>query len=120
MAITASDKSQLDFKDHIAASHHEQLSNMDRLFRQIPYQKGFALAAYLSITDFQILKKAGVFAVEMMRTIQLMVAAFNMNNKKTGRDALQLAEMFNLIPCEQAGSRKWRRAACCTRHWKKF
>ena len=41
-----------------------------------------------------------------MRTIQLMPAAFNMNNKKTGKEVMANAEKFKLIPNEQAGSRK--------------
>ena len=57
-------------------------------------------------TDFQILKKSAVYDVEKMRTIQLMPAAFYMNNKKTGRDMMRNAEALGLIPAEQAGSRK--------------
>ena len=34
-------KTQLDFKDHTAASFHLELADMDRLLRQIPCQKGF-------------------------------------------------------------------------------
>jgi hypothetical protein len=45
-----------------------------------------------------------------MRTIQLMVAAFNMNNKKSGRDSMTRAKLLQLIPKEQAGSRKHRRS----------
>jgi hypothetical protein len=45
-----------------------------------------------------------------MRTIQLMVAAFNMNNKKTGKDTINRAERLKLIPKDQAGSRKHRRS----------
>ena len=88
---TASVKSQLGFKDHISAAYHPELADMDRIFCQIPYTIGFSPLAYRHITDFQILKKQGDFAVESMRTIQLMVAAFNMNNKKTGREAMARA-----------------------------
>ena len=45
-----------------------------------------------------------------MRTIQLMNAAFNINNKYTAKKAMRRAEEFNIIPWEQAGSRKKRRA----------
>jgi hypothetical protein len=55
------------------------MAKIDRLFRQIPYAAGFSRKAYHKIFDFAILKKSGVFDVELMRTIQLMVAAFNMN-----------------------------------------
>ena len=102
---------------------------MDCIFRQIPYTIGFSPLAYRHITDFQILKKQGDFAVESMRTIQLMVAAFNMNNKKTGREAMARAEHLHLLADEQSGSRKYRMASLaaldkvCTadlvrfRHW---
>ena len=69
------------------------------------YVSGFPPQAYQTITDFQILKKCGVYEVEKMCTIQLMNAAFNMNNKTTGRQAMAQAERFNLIPWEQTGSR---------------
>ena len=45
-----------------------------------------------------------------MRTIQLMPAAFNMNNKKTGREVVELSEKINLLPDEQEGSRKCHRS----------
>jgi hypothetical protein len=41
-----------------------------------------------------------------MRTIQLMVTAFNMNNKLTGKRAMARAESLQMIPEEQSGSRK--------------
>ena len=110
-ATTASVKSQLGFKDHIAAAYHPALAEIDRAFRQIPYTIGFSPTAYRHITDFQILKKKGEFSVESMRTIQLMVAAFNMNNKKTGREAMARAEHLHLLADEQAGTRKNRKAS---------
>jgi hypothetical protein len=39
-----------------------------------------------------------------------MVASFNMNNKHTGRTVMQRAEKLNLIPSDQYGSRKGKRA----------
>ena len=45
-----------------------------------------------------------------MRTIQLLSEAFNMNNKKIGRDVIQRAEELHLIPEKQSGSRKNRQA----------
>ena len=35
-----------------------------------------------------------------------MPVAFNMNNKNTGRDTIRNAEFLNLLPDEEAGSRK--------------
>ena len=45
-----------------------------------------------------------------MRTVQLFSAAFNMNNKKIGKEVIQRAEELNLIPKNQSGSRKGRRS----------
>jgi hypothetical protein len=58
------------------------------------------------ITDVEILKKAGVFDVELMCTIQLMHAEFNMNIKKLGRDVMVHAERLRALAPEQYGSRK--------------
>ena len=57
-----------------------------------------------------MLKKAGVCDVELMRTVQLMPAAFNVDNKKTGREVMARAEKPGLLPDEQSGSCKGRRA----------
>ena len=43
-----------------------------------------------------------------------MPAAFNMNNKKTGREVMALAEKLQLLPDEQAGSRKGHRSNLTT------
>jgi hypothetical protein len=85
---TALTRSDLSFSDHIAATFHSGMTEIDRLFRQIPYKLGFSPQRYRRITDFEIPKKAGLFDVELMCTIQLMVAAFNMNNKLTGKRAM--------------------------------
>jgi hypothetical protein len=58
------------------------------------------------LTDVEILKKTGVFDVEKMRTVQLMHAAFNMNNKKPCRDVMAFAEKHHALAPEQFGSRK--------------
>ena len=107
---TSSERTHLGFPDMKAATASKHLAKLDRNLRQLPYQHGFAMPAYKNFTDFQILKKAAVFEVEKMRTIQLMPAAFNMNNKKTGKEAMRRAETLQLLPDEQAGSRKGHRS----------
>ena len=102
---TAAVEAQLGITDHIAATYHEGLAQLDRLMRLIPYKVGFSPEYAKIIEDFQILKKSGVWDVEGMRIIQMMVAAFNMNNKRMGREGLQIAELYGLLPNEQAGSR---------------
>jgi hypothetical protein len=103
---TASVSSGLAFSDHKAASYDDEMSEIDRLLREIPYTQGFSPDLYQVITDYEILKKSGVYDVEKMRTIQLFIAQFNMNNKMSGRDVMFRAEELGAIPKEQAGSRK--------------
>jgi hypothetical protein len=83
-----------------------ELNEIDTLMRQLPYHFGFSPASWQKITDVEILKKIGVYDVEKMRTIQLMNAEFNMNNKKLGRDVMWFAESHNVLALEQFGSRK--------------
>jgi hypothetical protein len=46
-----------------------------------------------------------------MRTIQLMAAEYNTNNKQLGRDMMNHAESSKVLPEEHDGSRKDRQAA---------
>ena len=93
--------------DHYAAGCDDPfLNEMDTLFRQLPYAHGFSPDSWQVITDVEILKKAGVYDVELMRTIQLMQSEFNMNNKKLGRDVMAFAEKHAALAPEQFGSRK--------------
>ena len=79
---TASVTSELTFNDFKAGVQDPYIAELDRISRQIPLEKGFSPQGYKKITDFPILKKAGTYEVEAMRTIQLFSAAFNMNNNK--------------------------------------
>jgi hypothetical protein len=107
---TGSVRTDLGFADHISATYHQGMAEIDRLLRQIPYAAGFSPIAHQKLLDFAILKKSGVFDVELMRIIPLMVASFNMNNKLTGRMVMTRAEQLRLIPPEQSGSRKKKRS----------
>jgi hypothetical protein len=89
-----------------AASQDSILAEIDTFMRNLPYTKGFAPRSWKLITDVEILKKAGVYDVEKMRTIQLMHPVFNMTNIKLGRDMMRSAEANNILAREQFGSRK--------------
>ena len=108
---TSSEPSQLSFAHHIVAAHSDQLSEVDAALRSAPYELGFSAIDWQHITDFQILKKPDVYDVEKMRTIALMPALFNENNKKLARDSMRCAEAAGAIPPEQFGGRKGMRAA---------
>ena len=91
---------------HVAGSEDPFLNEIDTLFRQLPCEHGFSPDSWQVITDVEILEKAGVYDVELMRTTQLMQAEFNMNNKKLGRDVMAFAEQHAVLAPEQFGSRK--------------
>jgi hypothetical protein len=93
--------------DHYAVGGQDDLLNdIDTLLRQLPYCLGFSPEAWQTITDVEILKKAGIYDIELMRTIQLMHSQFNMNNKKLGRDMMSFAKLCRALAFEQFGSRK--------------
>ena len=60
------------------------MAEVDASLRSAAYELGFVPTAYSEMTDFQILKAEGVYMVEKIRTIKLMAAQFNENNKKLG------------------------------------
>jgi hypothetical protein len=93
--------------DHYAAGCEDpELNEIDTLSRQLPYQCGFSPESWRIITDVKILKKAGVYDVKLMRTIQLMHSEFNMNNKKLGHDVMAFAQSYGAPAPGQFGSRK--------------
>ncbi len=103
---TASEPTAPSFSHFKAAIEDEELALFDSIMRSLPYSHGFSPTLWQLITDVSILKKAGVYDVEKMRTIQLMHPEFNVNNKKLGREAMKRAEAFGIIPPDQYGSRK--------------
>jgi predicted metal-binding transcription factor (methanogenesis marker protein 9) len=52
---------------------------------------GYASLTWCIITDLAIEKARGVFLAHKMRTIQLMAAEYNTNNKQLGRDMMNHA-----------------------------
>lgn len=108
---TRSDSRGLSFSHYVAATTLDSTATTDCMLRQIPYKKGFAPLMWQQITDFQLLKKAGRYDIKLMRTIQLFMAEFNLNNKKLGRNVMHGAEKIGYFPEELAGSRKQRTAA---------
>ncbi len=86
------------------------ISACDAIFRDIPVYTGSSPLAWQSLMNVAIEKKPGEIRVTKMRTIQLMNAEFNANNKKIGKEAMAFAEAHSLIPPGQCGSRKNHRA----------
>ena len=103
---TSTEASGLTFSHFMAGCQNETIASFDAAIRSLPYHYGFSPELWKQVTDVAILKKSGVHDVEKMRTIMLLNAEFNINNKKLGRDMMRLAESHSLIPREQYGSRK--------------
>ena len=103
---TSSEPTGLSFNHYKAAAHDPMLADFDATMWNLPYAKGFAPQLWKNITDVEILKKAEVYDINLMRTIQLMNSELNMNNKKLGRDLMTRGEKCKLIAREQYGSRK--------------
>jgi hypothetical protein len=107
---TSAEPEGLSFSHYKAAAQHPEVNHFDSIMRDLPYRYGFSPTRWRNITDVEILKKAGVYDIDKMRTITLMDAAFNMNNKKLGRDVLAHAEKLGNLAREQYGSRKFHRS----------
>jgi endonuclease/exonuclease/phosphatase family metal-dependent hydrolase len=103
---TSAEPTGLSFSHYKAAAQDKLLSDFDATMRNIPYANGIAPNLWKNITDVEILKKANVYDIHLMRTIQLMNSELNLNNKKLGRDLMTRGEKSNLIAREQFGSRK--------------
>ena len=81
------------------------IAECDALFRNIPLSTGMVPLNWRNLMNFAIEKKAGDLRLEKMRTIQLMNSEYQANTKKLGRTAMYNAEMNQLIPSGQCGSR---------------
>jgi hypothetical protein len=106
-----SEPNSLAYSHYIASSQNDVINQFDASHCSLPYEYGFSPCSWQSITDVEILKKAGVFNIDKMRTITLMDASFNMNNKQLGRDIMKHAESLNNLARKQYGSRKHHQAS---------
>jgi ribonuclease HI len=104
---TASEPSRLGFHHFKAGAVDDKIAEWDAMARSLPRERQFSPEAWQVITDFQILKKIGVFDVAKMRTIQLMDADFNANNKHDGRMMMKHAEARQTLSPFNMGSRKY-------------
>ena len=103
---TASAPQTLDFSHYIAASFETTCAELDLILREAPLQYGFAPDAWNPMADCFIPKKEEELLPDKMRTICLMDASYNMNNKWYGRAFMQHNEALGTLEDEQEGSRK--------------
>ena len=93
-----------------ATALHPHLGEFETFMRNIPFITGYSPQRWKRAVNVELLKKPGNFNVERLRTILLMEAQWNNNNKIIGRELLWHAERQDLIAPEQYGSRKNRSA----------
>ena len=77
------------------------LSWANYIMAGIPRRTGFAPIRWKQGTDVMLLKKEGEFRVDKLRTIVLLESDFNQENKRIGREAMQLALEKQMITEEQ-------------------
>jgi hypothetical protein len=103
---TSSEPEALNFSHYKTGIENNIITWFDAKLRDLPYKYGFSPVTWQQIVDVEILKKAGVYDIEKMRTIILLNAEFNINNKLLGRRMMANGEKFKVLPREQYGGRK--------------
>ena len=89
-----------------ANAQHPTLCEIDSILRAIPFRTGYSMRRWQQGIDVELQKEQGNFNIERMRTIVLMEADHNLNNKLLGRRAMAHAESHQALAPEQYGSRK--------------
>jgi hypothetical protein len=102
--------SGIHFGMYKAQARDPDLAEYDAALRNIPYSFGCSLPRWQTGVDVMLLKASGDLCAEKLRTILLLEADFNVNNKKLSRDGMYIAEKYGCIAPEQAGGRRLHRA----------
>ena len=103
---TSSSPSGLHFGLWKTNATHPLLCELDKLMRAIPFRTGYSLRRWRHGVDVELQKDPQNWNIERLRTIVLIEADHNMNNKLLGRRAMEHAEQHQAIAPEQHGSRK--------------
>jgi Reverse transcriptase (RNA-dependent DNA polymerase) len=98
--------SELHFGHFRAQATNDILGRCDALMAHIPYRTGYTPIRWQEGRGVMLLKEAGNYNAEKMRTILLLPPDFNFNNKLFGRQLMYHAEQHGLIAPEQYGTRK--------------
>lgn len=102
---TSAGISGLHFGHLKTVTYSKYLTQIESSISHIPFRTGMSPTLWQTGIDVMIHKKAKSENVEDLRTIVLKEADSNMNNKILGREAIRVAEKYNLLPEEQYGSR---------------
>ena len=93
--------SKLHVGHYKAGCSHDLIGWLLFNLAEIPFISGYAPQAWQEGVDVIILKAANDYRIEKMRTIVLYHPEFNMNNKRLGWEAMQVAISNNQLAIEQ-------------------
>ena len=108
---TSAGMSQIHFGMYKAQAKRRHLADMDAALRSFAYSTGYSFKRWKKGLDVQLLKRSQDFRAEKLRTILLLEADFNMNNKTLGRDAMKSGESLGALTRDNYGGRNHHRAA---------
>ena len=91
----------LHFGHFKAATTHDHNLYLHYIMAEIPFRTGFVPDRWKVATNVMILKKAGLFNIEKLRTLCLFQADHNHNNKFLGRNLMAHAVKNNAMAKEQ-------------------
>jgi hypothetical protein len=100
---TSAGLSGLHFGMFKAQARYPVLAALDASMRNVAYVTGYTYERWKTGIDVQLLKRAGDHRAHKLRTILLLEADFNMNNKKLGRDVMAWAEQSNALARDNYG-----------------
>ena len=92
---------RLHFGHFKACCKDDALTAINYVLAEVPFQSGYSPTRWKNATDVMILKKAGLYDVDKLRTIVLYEADFNHNNKWLGKAMMDKACEFRKIATEQ-------------------
>ena len=100
-AKEATSSRSIHFGHFKAATSHSLNLLLHYALAEIPFRSGYSLKRWKKATDVMILKKEGITDIERLRTIVLMEADFNHNNKFFGRQMMHHGVLNDLLAKEQ-------------------
>ena len=97
----ATSSHDLHFGHFKAACSHKQNLLVHYVMAEVPFRTGFVPSCWKHATNVMILKKAGFFNIEKLRTLCLFQSDHNHNNKYLGREMMAHAMTHSHIAKEQ-------------------
>ena len=103
---TSAGLSGLHFGMFKAQIKRRNLAELDASMRSVAYATGYSYKRWKKGVDVELLKRIKDFEVSKLRTIPLLEADFNMNNKCLGADAMHAGERGGALARDNCGGRK--------------